>query len=147
MQSCSCLSCRISCSTVPGVMCTSPARHLHIVCMSSTHVRMLSAPGHIICTLSAGHLHHSSWSPWAWTIFYCDRNLLLNGICGRNVEFVSFQDHVNDLRDNLCCWFSLHVKSRHCSHLICICTCHLHIIWAYAYYAHIICSGPWYLPS
>ena len=58
---------------------------------------------------------------------------------------VSFQDHVNDLRDNLCCWFSLHVASGHCSHLICICTCHLHIIWAYVYYAHIICSGPSYV--
>ena len=51
-----------------------------------------------------------------------------------------FQDHVNDLRDNLCCRFSLHVTSGHCSHLICICTCHPHIIWAYAYYVHIICS-------
>ena len=28
---------------------------------------------------------------------------------------------------------SLHVKSGHCSHIICICTCHPHIIWAYAY--------------
>ena len=44
-----------------------------------------------------------------------------------------FQDYVNDLRDNLCCWFSLHVTSGHCSHIICICTCHPHIIWAYAY--------------
>ena len=51
---------------------------------------------------------------------------------------VSFQDF---LRDNLCCWFSLHVTSGHCSHIICICTCHPHIIWAYAYYVHIICSG------
>ena len=58
-----------------------------------------------------------------------------------------FQDYVNDLRDNLCCWFSLHVTSGHCSHIICICTCHPHIIWAYTYYVHIICSGPWYLPS
>ena len=44
---------------------TSSARHLHVVRMSSVHAHMLSAPGHIIRTLSAGHLHHSSWSPWA----------------------------------------------------------------------------------
>ena len=60
---------------------------------------------------------------------------------------VSFQDHINDLQDNLYWWFSLHVTSGHCLHVICICTCHPHIIWAYAYYVHIICSGPWYIPS
>ena len=58
-----------------------------------------------------------------------------------------FQDYVNDLRDNLCCWFSLHVTSGHCSHLICMCTYHLHIIWAYVYYAHIICTSPSYVLS
>ena len=57
------------------------------------------------------------------------------------------QDYVNDLRDNLCCWFSLHVTSGHCSHLICMCTYHLHIIWAYVYYAHIICTSPSYVLS
>ena len=31
--------------------------------------------------------------------------------------------------------------------VICICTCHLHTIWTYMYYVHIIWSGPWYLPS
>ena len=55
-------------------------------------------------------------------------HLLLNGICGRNVELFHFRICVNDLRDNLCCWFSLHVTSGHCSHLICMCTYHLHII-------------------
>ena len=49
----------------PRIICTSSACHPHIVCVSSAHAHMLSAPGHVICRLSAGHLHHSSWSPWA----------------------------------------------------------------------------------
>ena len=83
-QANTCLSCPISCSTTPGVtrtssaccLCMSSVHHprivrassthrLHIVHVSSVHAHMLSAPGHIICTLSAGHLHHSSWSLWA----------------------------------------------------------------------------------
>ena len=112
--------------------------HIHIICYVSftfliylitcnlvsaycLHTHMSSAHHlYVICTAT-----HGQHGPEL--LFYCDRNLLLNGICGRNVELF-FQDYVNDLRDNLCCWFSLHVKSGHCSHLICICTCHLHII-------------------
>ena len=59
---------------------------------------------------------------------------------------VSFQDHVNDLRDNLCCWFSLHVKSGyyHCSQcqcdLICICTClHKHTLSCCIYTHYLLC--------
>ena len=101
-------------------------RHLHIVCKPSAPLLMV--------TVGLNYL-------LLWQKFVIEWNLW------QECWIVSFQDHVNDLQDNLCCWFSLHVKSGHCSHLICICTCHLHIIWAYAYYAHIICSGPWYLPS
>ena len=54
MQSCSCLSCR-----------TWRHVHVHVVRVSSSHAHMSSAPGHVIRTLSAGHLHHSSWSAWA----------------------------------------------------------------------------------
>ena len=70
---------------------TSSARCLHVICVSSVHAHMLSAPGHIIRTSSIRHLHCYPWSVWAWTIFYCDRNLLLNGICGRNVELFHFR--------------------------------------------------------
>ena len=49
---------------------------------------------------------------------------------------IPFQDYVNDLQDNLCCWFSLHVTSGHCSHIICICTCH-HTLSGHM---HIICT-------
>ena len=45
-----CLSCPISCSTTPGVICTSSA-DTYVIHMSSTH-RL-----HIICMLSACHLH------------------------------------------------------------------------------------------
>ena len=54
MQSCSCLSCWISCSTAPGVMCTSSAHRLHIFCMSSAcHLHM-----HVCCVhqdMSSAH--------------------------------------------------------------------------------------------
>ena len=53
-------------------------------------VRTSSAHAHIVRTSSAHHPHHSSWSAWAWTIFYCDRNLLFDGICGENVELFHF---------------------------------------------------------
>ena len=52
---------------------------------------------------------------------------------------VSFQDYVNDLRDNLCCWFSLHVKSGHCSHL------DLHMYMSSAYYLSICILSAYYL--
>ena len=124
--------------------------HPHVVHTSSPgryFICMLSAHAHIIQTSSASRLHYSSWSAWAWTIFYCDRNFFIWWNLWQECWIVSFQDHVNDLWDNLCWWFSLHVASGHCSHLICICTYHLHIIWAYAYYAHIICRGPSYVLS
>ena len=52
MQSCcSCLSCRISCSTAPGITCMSSACHLHVICaLSACHL-------HVICMLSAHCLH------------------------------------------------------------------------------------------
>ena len=108
---------------------------------------MLSAHSPQTCMSSAHHLQHSSWSAWTWTIFLLWQELVIKWNLSQECWAVSFQDHVNDLSDNLCWWFSLHVASGHCSHVICICTCHPHIIWAYAYYAHIICSGPWYIPS
>ena len=132
--------------------------HIHIICYVSftfliylitcnlvsaycLHTHMSSAHHlYVICTATHGQ-HGPELS------FYCDRNLLLNGICGQECWIFPFQDYVNDLRDNLCCWFSLHVTSGHCSHLICMCTYHLHIIWAYVYYADIICTSPSYVPS
>ena len=66
---------RVSSARRPHVICMSSTHRLHVICMSfachlcmhvsSVHARMLSTPGHVICTLSAGHLHHSSWSLWA----------------------------------------------------------------------------------
>ena len=52
---------------------------------------ILSPYTHVIRTSSICHLQCYPWSVWAWTIFYCDRNLLLNGIFGRNVEFFHFR--------------------------------------------------------
>ena len=44
-----------------------------------------------VCTSSACHLQHSSWSAWTWLSFYCDRNWLLDGICHNNVELFHFR--------------------------------------------------------
>ena len=105
--------------------------HLYVICTCTCHP-------HIVCQLSAPLLMVSVGLNYLllWQEFVIWWNLW------QECCIVSFQDHVNDLRDNLCWWFSLHVASGHCSHLICICTYHLHIIWAYAYYAHIICTSP-----
>ena len=113
----------------------SSGHHLHVV---HTHTHL-----HIICTSS---------TPLLMVSVGLNYLLPVTGICywwnlWQECWIVSFQDHVNDLRDNLCWWFSLHVTSGHCSHLICMCTYHLHIIWAYAYYAHIICTSPSYVLS
>ena len=63
----------------------------HIAYYLQLSFRILSPYTHVIRTSSICHLHCYSWSAWAWTIFYCYRNLLLNGICGRNVEFFHFR--------------------------------------------------------
>ena len=63
----------------------------HIAYYLQLSFRILSPYTHVIRTSSILHLHCYPWSAWAWTIFYCDRNLLLNGICGRNVEFFHFR--------------------------------------------------------
>ena len=63
----------------------------HIAYYLQLSFRILSPYTHVICTSSICHLHCYPWSAWAWTIFYCDRNLLLNGICGRNVELFHFR--------------------------------------------------------
>ena len=127
----------------PHVVCASSARHPCVICACSYVVRTRTHHLHIIYTSSALLPMVSMGLNYLllWQEFIIEWNLW------QECWIVPFQDYVNDLQDNLCCWFSLHVKSGHCSHIICICTCHLHIIWAYAYYAHIICSGPWYLPS
>ena len=75
--------------------------HIHIICYVSftfliylINCNLVSAyclHTHIISTSSICHLHCYSWSAWAWTIFYCDRNSLLNGICGRNIELFHFR--------------------------------------------------------
>ena len=95
MQSCSrwlpssCLSCRISCSTTPIIMCTSSAHahcphvirtchpHLHIVHIHKCHP-------HIICSTP-----HGQRGPKL--SFYSDRIWLLNGICLKNVELFHFR--------------------------------------------------------
>ena len=123
----------------------------------------LSGDTNLIHTSSAGMYIIHMWSAGTYVIRTSSAEFLmvrvdlnyLSTVTGTGywMEFVttilscSFQDHVNNLRHNLCWWFSLHVASGHCSYVICICTCHPHIIWAYAYYVHIICSGPWYIPS
>ena len=132
-----------SCACRPRVVCMLSTCHLRVICTCAYVVHTRTHHLHVVCRPSAPLLMVTVGLNYLllWQEFVIEWNLW------QECWIVSFQDHINDLRDNLCCWFSLHVKSGHCSHLTCICTCHLHIIWAYAYYAHIICSGPWYLPS
>ena len=110
--------------------------HLHVVCTCTHHPHIVCQSTAPLLMVSVGLNYLLLWQEFViwWKLW-------------QECWIVSFQDHVNDLRDNLCCWFSLHVKSGHCSHLICMCTYHLHIIWAYAYYAHIICTSPSYVLS
>ena len=136
-QANTCLSCPISCNTTPGVTRTSSTRRPHVIRVSSArrlHVVRVSST--LLLMVSVGLNYLLLWQEFViwWNLW-------------QECWIVSFQDYVNDLRDNLCCWFSLHVTSGHCSHLICMCTYHLHIIWAYAYYAHIICTSPSYVLS
>ena len=128
---------------------TSSTHHPQVGTSSACHLQAcMSSACHLQAHMSsAHHLQNSSWSAWTWTIFLLWQKLVIEWNLSQQCWVVSFQDHVNDLRHNLCWWFSLHVTSGHCSHVICIWTCHLHIIWAYVYYVHIICSGPWYIPS
>ena len=127
----------------PHIIRSSSPRRLCVICACAYVVRTRTHHLHIIYTSSAllptvtGGLNYLL----LWQEFVIEWNLW------QECWIFPFQDYVNDLWDNLCCWFSLHVTSGHCSHLICICTCHLHIIWAYAYYAHIICSGPFICSS
>ena len=118
-------------------------------------IHILSENMRIMCTLSAVVLdmflpnRQCQCHPYiiSSTLYISYYIKLIEWNLSQECWVVSFQDHINDLWDNLYWWFSLHVTSGHCSHVICICTCHPHIIWAYAYYVHIICSGPWYIPS
>ena len=106
---------------------------------SHLHLYMLSASGHVVHMLSAGHpnwtyhLHFVCKSSTVFLILSMDLNYLLmlqefviKWNLWQHFWIILFQDHVNYLRDNLCWWFSLHIASGHCSHLICICTCCLH---------------------
>ena len=71
------------------LLCIFHIPHIAYYLQLSFHI--LSPYTHVIHTWSIRHLHCYPWSAWAWTIFYCDRNLLLNGICGRNVELFHFR--------------------------------------------------------
>ena len=103
----SCLSCPISCSTTPSIMCTSSAHAIHPHVLRTCHPHL-----HIVrtCTLSAPvchpHLHvihmhtchpriicstpHGQHGPKL--SFYSDRIWLLNGICHKNVELFHFRN-------------------------------------------------------
>ena len=65
------LSCPISCSTTPGVMCMSSTCHLHIILISSAcypHIisRCAHHP-HIICR-STHHFQQSLWTPIVFSV-------------------------------------------------------------------------------
>ena len=98
----SCLSCRISCSTTPGMTCTSsthcphahvicmlsaPACHLHVIWTCHLHLHVIhtcTCHPHIICSTPHGQ-HGPKLS------FYSDRIWLLNEICHKNVELFHFR--------------------------------------------------------
>ena len=74
---------------------------------------MLSACHPQAGTSSAHHLQRSSWSAWTWTIFLLWQELVIEWNLWQECWVVSFQDDINDLRDNLCWWFSLHCLHTH----------------------------------
>ena len=76
-----CLHTHMSCTHHLYVICT--AAHVHIICILSEHMCIM----HI---LSALVLHMFFPNRQCQCDLY-DRNLLLNGICGRNVEFFHFR--------------------------------------------------------
>ena len=101
--------------------CTLSAQmHIvHVICMLSTHV-------HIIC-----------FSSLTLPVYPIIHNLVSVHIVS---TYAHCQYHVYIVYKCIC---YVHLIS---TTVICICICYPHIIWAYAYYAHIICSGPWYIP-
>ena len=107
-------------------------------------IRILSENMHIICILSAVVLdmflpnRQCRCHPYIiFSTLYISYHIkFIEWNLSQECWVVSFQDHINYLQDNLYWWFSLHVASGHCSHVICMCTCHLHIIWAYEYIIH-----------
>ena len=133
------------------VICMLSA-HVHIICLSS--LRLLVYPiinnlvfctltththiVHVICMLSA-HVHVICLSSLTLLIYPIIHNLV-------SIHIVSTNAHCRYHLYIVCrCICYVHVLISTAA--ICICTCHPHIIWAYVYYAHIICSGPWYIPS
>ena len=88
---------------------------VHVICMLSTLV-------HIICLSSLPIL-----------IYLIIHNLVSTHCLHTCISSMS---SVYCLEMHIC---YVHVIS---TAVICICTCHLHTIWAYMYYVHIICSGP-----
>ena len=99
----------------------------------STHTHIV----HVICMLSA-HVHIICFSSLTLLIYPIIHNLV-------SVHIVSIQAHCRyHLFSVYRCICYVHLIS---TAVICIYTCQPRTIWAYAYYAHIICSGPWYIPS
>ena len=152
-----CLYILSSTTQFPHILYTNAHCQCHVdvvrTCTHDTQIWLVDNIHHlyVIRMSSAGwYIIHTSSAALLMVTIVLNYLSTMTGI-GYWIEFVtkcwvvSFQDHINDLRDNLCWWFCLHIASRHCSHVICIFTCHLHIIWAYAYNTHIICTGPWYV--
>ena len=137
--------------------CTCPC-HLHVVRTCTHHLLVIPKTPHIpyypqlsfrtltthrhivhvICMLSA-HVHVICLSALTLLIYPIIHNLV-------SIHIVSTNAHCRYHLYIVCrCICYVHVLFS--TAVLCICTCNPHIIWAYAYYAHIICSGPWYIPS
>ena len=136
------------------VICMLSA-HVHIICLSSVNTPQVYPIIHNLvsvhwlhtCTLSMS----SACCLHMYTSFACQSLTLLIYPIIHNLVF-----HVHAYcTPQAHCQYHLYIVCRCICYVhvlistavICICTCHLHIIWAYVYYAHIICSGPWYIPS
>ena len=154
MQSCcSCLRCRISCSTAPGITCTSSAHRLHVIWTSSA-CRL-----HVISTLSACHLRmriccpHQDTSSAHCRQAICitphghrgpELSITVTGICYW-IEFVTGM--LNCFISGSCKWFarkSVLLVFSACQ-IWTLFTSHLHMYMSSAYYLSIWVLCAYYL--
>ena len=110
----------------------------------SYHVQLsfctLSAQMHIVHVISmlSAHVHIICLSSLTLLVYPIIQNLV-------SVHIVRTHTHCQcHLYIVYRCICYVHLIS---TAVICICTCHPHITWAYVYYARIIWSGAWYVPS
>ena len=109
-----CLSCPISCSTTPGVICMSSA-DTYVICMSSTcHLHVICTHichPHVVCMSSA---HFPELPNFMQYYTWCH----LHVICRHT-------HHLHVICTSSACHLHIIYRCVHHLHIMCRCTCHL----------------------